>query len=178
LLGDQQDNLTGLAVDNSGNAYVTGDTASGTFPTTPGAYARTWAGPGSVFVTRVNAAGSALVYSTFVGVAGTTGLGYSIAVDGAGSAYVSGTTLSASFPTVNAPQPQYGAPEQMGLIPDDASEDLWDAQNRGELGTAHGGTKVGAWPVWSQEPAALTCPRAHEMRYLLSFDAQQWYVTS
>jgi N-acetylneuraminic acid mutarotase len=108
LGGDQQDNLTGLAVDGSGNAYITGDTASGTFPTTPGAYARTWTGPGSVFVTKLNAAGSALVYSTFVGVAGTTGLGYSIAVDGAGSAYVSGTTLSAGFPTVNAPQPQYG----------------------------------------------------------------------
>jgi RHS repeat-associated protein len=108
LGGDQQDNLTGLAVDTSGNAYLTGDTASGTFPTTPGAYSRTWAGPGSVFVTKLNAAGSALVYSTFVGVAGTTGLGYSIAVDGAGSAYVSGTTLSAGFPTVNAPQPQYG----------------------------------------------------------------------
>lgn len=59
-------------------------------------------------MTKVNAAGSALVYSTFVGVAGTTGLGYSIAVDSAGNAYLSGTTLSASFPTVNAPQPQYG----------------------------------------------------------------------
>src|SRR5207248_6535448 len=70
-------------------SHVTGDTASGTFPTTPGAYGRTWAGPGSVFVTKVNAAGSALVYSTFVGVAGTTGLGYSIAVDSAGNAYLS-----------------------------------------------------------------------------------------
>jgi hypothetical protein len=60
--------------------------------------------------------------------------------------------------------------EQMGLIPDDASADLWDAQNRGELGTAHGGTKVGGWPVWSQEAVALSCPRGHEMRYLLSFE--------
>jgi hypothetical protein len=66
--------------------------------------------------------------------------------------------------------------EQIGLIPDDASADLWDAQNRGELGTAHGGTKVGGWPVWIEQPVALTCPRAHEMRYLLSFDAQQLYV--
>jgi hypothetical protein len=63
--------------------------------------------------------------------------------------------------------------EQMGLIPDDASEDLWDAQNRGELGTAHGGTKVGGWPVWSHEPVELTCPRGHEMRYLLSFETSE-----
>jgi hypothetical protein len=70
--------------------------------------------------------------------------------------------------------------EQMGLIPDDASEDLWDAQNRvwdaqnrGELGTAHGGTKVGGWPVWIEQPVALTCPRAHEMRYLLSFETSE-----
>jgi hypothetical protein len=63
--------------------------------------------------------------------------------------------------------------EQMGLIPDDASEDLWDAENRGELGTAHGGTKVGGWPVWIQGPVELTCPRGHEMRYLLSFETSE-----
>jgi hypothetical protein len=63
--------------------------------------------------------------------------------------------------------------EQMGLIPDDAREHLWDAQNRGELGTAHGGTKVGGWPVGSQEAVALRCPRGHEMQYLLSFETSE-----
>jgi hypothetical protein len=61
----------------------------------------------------------------------------------------------------------------MGLIPDEASADLWGAQDRAELGTAHGGTKVGGWPVWIQGPVALTCPRGHEMHYLLSFETAE-----
>jgi hypothetical protein len=69
--------------------------------------------------------------------------------------------------------PSLTALEQMGLIPHDASEDLWDAQNRGELGTAYGGTKVGGWPAWGQEPVELVCPRGHEMHYLLSFETTE-----
>jgi len=63
--------------------------------------------------------------------------------------------------------------DHMKVISDDVSEDLWDAQNRGELGTAHGGTKVGGWPVWNQEPVEFACPHGHAMRYLLSFEASE-----
>ena len=88
-----------IAVDASGNVYVTGRTASGQFPTTAGAFS-TKASPGyaDVFVAELNAAGSALVYATYLG--GTyDDEGDGIAVDASGDAYVTGWTASANFPT-------------------------------------------------------------------------------
>ena len=92
---DQSGNA--IAVDSSGAAYVTGSTDTPDFPTTPGAF-RTSTGPGgSIFVTKLNPAGSALVYSTYLAWGGGDGDG--IAVDSSGAAYVTGTTLSATdFP--------------------------------------------------------------------------------
>ena len=100
------DELSGLAIDSSGNAYVTGGTTEPTFPTTPGAFKTTLAGFGSenAFVTKLNPAGSALVYSTFVGfdtpVNGVAPTDYAtaIAVDSTGNAYITGQTRSANFP--------------------------------------------------------------------------------
>jgi len=87
-----------IAVDSSGAAYVTGSTDTPDFPTTPGAF-RTSTGPGgSIFVTKLNPAGSALVYSTYLASGG--GGGFGIALDPSGSAYVTGATSSATdFPT-------------------------------------------------------------------------------
>src|ERR1035441_8986022 len=91
----------GIAVDASGNAYVTGATGSSNFPTTPGAFQTT---PvfcslcSTAFVSKLNATGSALAYSTYLGGSGGD-LGYGIAVDAPGSAYVTGRTDSADFPT-------------------------------------------------------------------------------
>ena len=62
---------------------------------------------GDAFVTKFNAAGSALVYSTYLG-GGDSDHGESIAVDSAGNAYVTGSTLSTDFPTVNAFQSTFG----------------------------------------------------------------------
>ncbi|QSX79192.1 DUF7948 domain-containing protein [Agrilutibacter solisilvae] len=94
-LGD--DFAAAIAVDAAGNAYVTGMTASVAFPTaTPLQTAN--GGGADVFVTKFNAAGSALVYSTYLG-GGLSEIGYGIAVDGAGSAYITGTTTSTNFPT-------------------------------------------------------------------------------
>src|SRR5207245_4051010 len=89
----------GIAVDAAGNAYVTGRTDSANFPTTMGAFDTTFhGGPADTFVTKLNAAGTALIYSTFLGGSGPdAGLG--ITVDAAGNAYVTGTTGSADFPT-------------------------------------------------------------------------------
>jgi hypothetical protein len=86
----------GIAVDASGNAYVTGS-ASSDFPTTPGAFQTTFAGSGDAFVTKLNTAGSALVYSTYVG-GSVTNVGLSVAVDASGNAYITGTTGSPDFP--------------------------------------------------------------------------------
>lgn len=82
--------IRGIAVDSAGQAYVTGFAESG-FPTTPGAYRATG---GGAFVAKLNAAGSALVYSTFLGSATANG----IAVDGDGSAYVTGNA-GAGYPS-------------------------------------------------------------------------------
>jgi hypothetical protein len=96
----------GIAVDASGNAYVTGSTESDGFPVTPGAFQTT--GSFDAFVTKLNPQGSALVYSTYLG--GNVGVdrGWAIAVDNAGSAYVAGDTTSSNFPTAGAVQLAYG----------------------------------------------------------------------
>lgn len=100
-----------IAVDSSGNAYVTGTTYSSQFPTTPGAFETQCSdvtnGCQTAFVTKLNVSGSALVYSTFLGAMGPTlngetfvqTQGNAIAVDSAGNAYVGGSTNSPSFPT-------------------------------------------------------------------------------
>jgi len=89
----------GIAVDGSGSAYVAGITNSANYPTTPGAFDTSFNGGfnDDAFVTKLNAAGSALAYSTFLG--GTDrDFGWGIAVR-EGRAYVTGTTLSSDYPT-------------------------------------------------------------------------------
>lgn len=88
----------GLALDSSGNAYVTGVVESRAFATTPGAFQTELKGDFDAFVTKLNANGTALVYSTFLGGNGRDG-GHSIAVDTSGNAYVTGDTSSQDFPT-------------------------------------------------------------------------------
>ncbi|GLX70373.1 SBBP repeat-containing protein [Paenibacillus glycanilyticus] len=97
LGGTGGDNGTAIAVDGGGNAYVTGNTASTNYPTTPGAFQTSRRGTGDTFVTKLNAAGNALVYSTYLGGSGVD-YGYGISVDAAGNAYVAGYTRSTDFP--------------------------------------------------------------------------------
>jgi PKD repeat protein len=91
----------GISVDGSGNAYVTGKTSSSTFPVTPGVFQTTFGG-GSYdgFVSKVSPGGSSLVYSTYLGGAGSD-VGYGIALDGSGNAYVTGYTASDGFPVTS-----------------------------------------------------------------------------
>ncbi len=100
LLGGNTDEFGyGLAVDEAGQAYITGDTRSPNFPTTPGALAPAYNGGFSDgFVVKLAADGSAPLYATFLG-GNADDSSYGIAVDSAGSAYVTGYTGSANFPT-------------------------------------------------------------------------------
>jgi hypothetical protein len=97
LGGSGGDSGYGIAVDGTGNAYVTGGTASTDFPTS-NPLQTSYGGESDAFVSKINAAGSALVYSTYLGGSGGDG-GSGIAVDGTGNAYVTGATGSTDFPT-------------------------------------------------------------------------------
>ncbi len=100
LGGSSSDRGYGIAVDPSGDAYVTGWTQSTNFPTTSGAFRTTMpSGTQASFVAKVNPSGSALSYSTYLS-GGTADAGYAVAVDQAGAAYVTGATSSA-FPTTS-----------------------------------------------------------------------------
>ncbi|MFN0172253.1 MAG: SBBP repeat-containing protein [Bryobacteraceae bacterium] len=92
------DEASRIAVDASGSAYVSGGTRDADFPTTPGVFQPRKAGAGEDgFVSKLNPAGSALVYSTYLGGTSPDG-GFAIAVDPAGAACVTGITMSADFP--------------------------------------------------------------------------------
>ena len=102
LGGSDFDGGNGLTVDSAGSAYVTGGTPSANFPTTPGAYDRTF-NSGDGFVTKLNPSGSALVYSTFIGGSAFDSVGDAV-LDPAGNAWLTGGTGSADFPvTAGAP---------------------------------------------------------------------------
>ena len=93
----------GVAVDAAGNAYVVGTTASADYPVTPGAFQSTIGGnnsEGDAFVTKLNATGTALVYSTYLG-GSARDFAWDIAVDADGNAYVTGDTSSSDFPTTS-----------------------------------------------------------------------------
>jgi uncharacterized protein (TIGR03437 family) len=106
LGGSQSDVGYGITVDSAGNAYITGNTNSQNFPVvnpieTPPA---TGSSQPTGFVTKMSGNGSALIYSTYLGGANGEDIGYGIAVDSTGSAYVAGTTASTDLPLVNALQ--------------------------------------------------------------------------
>ena len=101
---------SGIAVDETGNAYVTGITSSTDFPVTPGAFqtVNNNANEGTGFITKLNPAGMELVYSTYLGGSGFYPFGsdtpHAIALDDTGSVYVTGNTTSSDFPVTDALQ--------------------------------------------------------------------------
>lgn len=104
------DGGTGIAVDAHGNAFITGFTTSTDFPTKNAIQTAFRGGfDPNAFVAEIDAAGCALVYSTYLGGSGPIGdSGSGIAVDKHGNAYVVGTTSSTDFPTKDAFQPMLG----------------------------------------------------------------------
>ncbi|MGA8765119.1 MAG: SBBP repeat-containing protein [Candidatus Sulfotelmatobacter sp.] len=116
LGGSGYDYLSGIAVDASGNAYVAGGTTSSDFPVSATAPQKTYGGAsagciptstticGDVTVSKLNATGSKLTYSTYLGGSGDESPGFSMAIDTQGDAFVTGFTNSANFPQVSPMQ--------------------------------------------------------------------------
>ncbi|MFM8392940.1 MAG: SBBP repeat-containing protein, partial [Acidobacteriota bacterium] len=97
LTSDEPELGRSLAIDAIGNVYVTGTTLSNDFPTTIGSYQRTLLGTADLFITKLNVAGTRLLYSTYLG-GGNRDVAGAIAIDADGSAFLTGWTLSSNFP--------------------------------------------------------------------------------
>ena len=106
LGGTGIDRGTAIAVDSAGQAYVTGRTESSDFPTRQALQAG-YGGAADAFVSVLNASGTDLLYSTFLGGTGLD-VGNGIAVDGTGNVYITGETASTDFPTMNGFQTANG----------------------------------------------------------------------
>jgi hypothetical protein len=109
LGGSSYDDARGVAVDAAGNAYVTGMTWSGDFPTVNAFQGSLRSASLDAFVAKLTPDGSALLYSTFLG-GSLQDLGDGIAVDAGGSVAVSGLTYSPDFPVLRAFQPALHGP--------------------------------------------------------------------
>jgi hypothetical protein len=96
-----------VAVDGAGHAYVVGETVSTDFPTMAPFQPAYGGGFHDAFVSELSADGKSLVYSTYLGGPGDDGAN-AVAVDAAGSAFITGYTGSANFPIQSAVQPTFG----------------------------------------------------------------------
>jgi hypothetical protein len=102
LGGTSSDTGSAIAVDSTGNTFVVGASYSADYPTL-NAFQSTLRGTRDGILSKINAAGSALVYSTYIG-GGADDFAQGVDVDGTGNAYVAGYTDSATFPIINAYQ--------------------------------------------------------------------------
>jgi len=106
--GSLADTGAGIAIDTSGDAYITGSTVSPDYPTTAGVFQPSYGGGNDdAFVTELDPTGSTLIYSTYLGGSNTDN-GNGIAVDTTGSAYIAGQTCSVDFPLANPEQSNPG----------------------------------------------------------------------
>ena len=102
LGGSVYDQANAIAIDSSGDAYITGSSSSTDFPTTPGVFqpANRESTESNAFVTKISADGTALLYSTYLGGSDNSGdEAKAIAVDSSGNAYIAGVASSSDFPT-------------------------------------------------------------------------------
>ncbi len=111
--GNNYDQGNSIAVDSTGAAYVTGDTTSTNFPAV-NAYQSAYGGQQDAFVAKLNPAGNALLFSTWLG-GSAVDHGAGIALDASFNVYITGSTYSSNFPVVNATQPRIGGGEDAFL---------------------------------------------------------------
>jgi hypothetical protein len=148
LGGGSSEAALSLRIDAGGNAFVAGRTNSANFPTTAGAAQITHGGNNDLFVSRLNATGTALLYSTYLGGSegepSSTALG-GFEIDAAGNAYVYADTQSANFPvSAGAPQPTRGNPNALQFDEDVTLTRLNAAGTQFTFSTYLGGTGIDA----------------------------------
>ncbi len=118
--GADSDWLGDVEVDADGNIYLVGTTTSSNFPTTEGVFDRSHTGgtewfPQDCFVMKLSPDGQKIIYSTFIGGSGDDS-GTDIAIDSLGNVYVTGTTSSSNFPTLNAYDDSYNSGEDCFVL--------------------------------------------------------------
>ncbi|MCX6835174.1 MAG: SBBP repeat-containing protein, partial [candidate division Zixibacteria bacterium] len=107
-LGGSGDDYGGrIAIDDNGNAYLTGATMSTNFPIYNPIQGTHGGGYFDIFVTKLNSSGNAVLYSTYLG-GNREDFGWGIAVDASGNVYITGESFSANFPTYNGYQVVFG----------------------------------------------------------------------
>jgi hypothetical protein len=156
LGGNNSDAGTAIAVDPSGNAYITGQTSSHNFPTTASAFSSNFTGDTSAFVAKLGPGGT-LAYSTYLGGGPAPMPGYpadggsGIAADASGNAYITGQTFSSNFPTTA------GAVQTSLAGPSDAFVTKLDTRQSGASGlvwsTYLGGDQAEAGSAIALDPA-------------------------
>ncbi|HZS09589.1 MAG TPA: SBBP repeat-containing protein [Blastocatellia bacterium] len=134
LGGRSTDTPRSISVDDAGNAYVSGDTSSDNFPVTPGVVQSTLKGVIDGFVAKLNPAGSALIFSTYLGGNGSDFAG-GMAIDSAGSVYLSGQSDSTDLPAT-------------GIQPAKVGSAAYRSTNAGGLWTATGAGLSGGQVNW------------------------------
>jgi hypothetical protein len=170
----------GIAVDAAGDAYVAGVTTSTNFPTTPGAFQTTYKGgnlgysAGDAFVTKLNAAGSGLVYLTYLGGSNEDGA-TAVAVDASGNAYVTGWTRSTDFPTMNPIQAQKASGvDSQGFANSDVFVTTLNSSGNGLLFSTYFGGAGGS----ISKKGVFTGSNGDEYGYAIALDsAGNIYVT-
>ena len=133
-------------MDSSGRAYVTGYTVSTNFPTAA-PFQPSSGGNYDVFVTKLNASGSALVHSTYLG-GSSIDLGNGIAVDSSGRAYVTGYTYSTDFPTWNPFQPGSGGNDDAFIAKISFPATFGDVDGDGQVDLTVWRPGSGTWYTW------------------------------